>query len=256
MFCPHCGKEIVEGQAFCQHCGASLAVECHAGGVTPANGGRSKTPWEDREHVGFFKGLLKTAREVLFRPAAFFKKMPVTGGLTDPLLYALIIGMAGLMFLYAWDILLHDSMQSFMTPELKAAAERTMLQGFGSAAAAVMMPFLLILWLFIISGIFHLFLLTARGARAGFEASFRVVSYSTSPFLFMVIPYCGMLITMLWVLTLTVIGLRDAHETTGGKATFAVFLPFLFCCGMLVLAAVVFMGAIAASFGALMHVYK
>jgi hypothetical protein len=102
----------------------------------------------------------------------------------------------------------------------------------------------------------HLFLMIAGGAKAGFEATFRVVSYSVSPFLFMVIPYCGMPIMMLWALTLAMIGLRDAHETTGGKATAAVLFPFLFCCGMMVLSAVMFMGAIASSFGAMFQMYK
>jgi hypothetical protein len=58
------------------------------------------------------------------------------------------------------------------------------------------------------------------------------------------------------VLILAMIGLRDAHETTGGKATVAVLFPFLFCCGMLFLAAVLFMGAIASSFSAFMQMYK
>jgi hypothetical protein len=64
------------------------------------------------------------------------------------------------------------------------------------------------------------------------------------------------LITPLWVLALFMIGLRDAHETTGGKATVAVLFPFLFCCGIMVLLVVLFMGAIASSFGAMMHMYK
>jgi hypothetical protein len=53
-----------------------------------------------------------------------------------------------------------------------------------------------------------------------------------------------------------VIGLRDSHETTGGKATAAVLFPFLFCCVMMVLTAVLFMGTLVSSFGAMMHMYK
>jgi len=197
-----------------------------------------------------------TAREVLLSPSDFFKKMAVTGGLTDPLLFAMIIGMAGLICLSVWDLVLHDSMQNFMTTEMKSAAGRGMTSGIESPLGMVLMPFLLIIWLFIVSGMLHLFLMMVRGAKAGFEATFRVVSYSVSPFLFMVIPYCGTLITMLWMLTLTAIGLRDAHGTTGGKATVAVLFPFLFCCGMTALCVILFMGALASSFGALMHLYK
>jgi len=252
VFCPHCGNEIVEGQAFCGHCGAKLADA----GPGPSAGGRSKTSWEDRASFGFVNGLLRTVKEVLFSPSEFFRKMPVTGGLTDPLLYALIIGMVGLLFLSLWDILLHDSMRDFMTPEMRAAAGRTMSNGIYSPAWTVMTPFLLLLWIFIVSGMLHLFLLMARGAKAGFEATFRVVGYSASPFLFLVIPFCGMPITVLWTMMLAIIGLRESHETTGGKAAFAVLFPLLFCCGLIMILSALFMGAVMASFGTLMHMYK
>jgi hypothetical protein len=256
VFCQHCGKEIVEGQVFCQHCGTRLIAEDSASGVTPPGGGRYKTPWEDRATNGFFNGLFKTVRDVLLSPSAFFKKMPVTGGLTDPLLFAMIVGTVGLMFLSVWDLLLHDSMRSFMTPEMRNAAGQGMSNNIASPLGTLMLPFLLIIWLFVVSGMLHLFLMMVRGEKAGFEATFRVVSYSVSPFLILVIPYCGMLITMLWVLALAMIGLREAHETTGGKATIAVLFPFLFCCGVMILTAVLFMGAIASSFGAMMQLYK
>jgi len=253
VFCPHCGNEITEGQAFCQHCGSRLVAE---GGAGAPGDGRCKTPWEDRATVGYFQGLVRTAKDVLSSPSDFFKKMAVTGGLTDPLLFAMIIGMAGLIFVSVWDLVLHDSMQSFMTPEMRDAAGSGMTNGIASPLGMVMMPFLLIIWLFILSGMLHVFLMMVRGAKAGFEATFRVISYSVSPFLFMVIPYCGALITMLWMLTLIVIGLRDAHGTTGGKATVAVLFPLLFCCGIMALGLLLFMGAIASSFGAMMHLYK
>ena len=107
MFCPHCGKEVTEGQSFCQHCGGSLAAESVQAPVaetTPVSDGRGKTPWEDREARGFFGGLFKSLNETLFRPSEYFRKMSVTGGLTDPLLYALIMGMAGLIFSVLWQI--------------------------------------------------------------------------------------------------------------------------------------------------------
>ncbi|MGE5174144.1 MAG: YIP1 family protein [Betaproteobacteria bacterium] len=254
MFCPHCGKEIAEGQAFCQYCGARIG-ETGMAGSTPG-AGRSKTPWEDRRTVGFMAGLFRTLKETLFRPSDFFKKMTVAGGLTDPLLYAMIIGMAGLMVFYFWDILLHDPMQNFMTPELRAASERGMFRTLGASFAAVLTPFLVILWLFVVSGMLHLFLLLVHGAKAGFEATFRVVSYSMSPFLFLIIPVCGVPITSLWIITLAIIGLKEAHETSGGKATVAVLFPFLFCCGLFVLAVALFMGAVAASFGNFVQMYK
>ncbi len=247
MFCPHCGKEIAEGQAFCHHCGLKVSEPA------PGAGGRVKTPWEDRETQGFFGGLFKTLKDALFSPTDFFKKMPVTGGLTEPLLYALIIGMVGLMFMYVWQILLQGTMQSYMTPEMKAASGYHLFQGIGIAVLAVLTPFLIILGLFISSGILHLFLMMVKGTRAGFEATFRAVSYSYSPYIFMIIPFCGNFIAGIWTMVLLIIGLKEAHETTGGKSAFAVLFPIIVCCGLIVLAILLFVGTLAAAFGTMMQ---
>jgi hypothetical protein len=251
MFCPHCGREISEGQPFCQYCGARIAEP-----ETGAAPERIKTPWEDRENTGFLGGLLATLRQALFTPSDFFAKMPVTGGLFEPVLYALIIGMTGLMFFYFWDILLLDSLGNFMTPELRAASERGLVRGPGAPFAAVLTPFLLIFWLFAASGLLHLFLLLVRGAPAGFEATFRVASYSISPFVFLCIPAFGLPITVLWAMTLAVIGLKRAHGIPTCKASFAVLFPFLFICGIFFMIVALFLGAVAASFGSMWHMYR
>jgi hypothetical protein len=225
-------------------------------GASPSFIERSKTPWENREEIGLFPGLFRTMKDALFTPSEFFKKMPVSGGLTDPLLYALIVGMVGLMVHYFWDILLYNSMPDFIASEMKTSAGRSMVQGFRSPFAAMIMPFLLIFWLFIVSGALHLVLLLVRGASAGFEATFRVIAYGVSPFVALVLPFCGMPIAGVWVMTISVIGLKEAHGTTGGKAAFAVLFPFIFCCGILIAAIALFMGAVAASFGSIIHLYQ
>ena len=258
MFCPHCGKEVSGEQSFCHHCGARLAeaaVQPPPAEATPLSGGREKTPWEDRDARGFFGGLFKTLNESLFRPTEFFKKMPVSGGLTDPLLYALIVGMVGLMFSYFWQILLRSAMQNVL-PGMQAAAGQRMFQGIGLTLLAFFSPFLIIIGLFISSGILHVCLMMVKGARNGFEATFRTVAYGYSANIFLVIPFCGGLLAFVWAIVLYIIGLKEAHETTGGKAAFAVFLPGIVCCGLIVISVVLLMGAVAASFGALMQTQR
>ena len=257
MFCPHCGKEVSDAQNFCQHCGARLAeavIQPPLPETAPPSGGREKTPWEDREARGFFAGLFKTLNESLFRPSQFFKKMPVTGGLTDPMLYGLIVGMAGVMFSYFWRILLHGVIQNTM-PWMQSAAGQHMFQGVSLALLAFLSPFLIILWLFISSGILHVCLMMVKGAKHGFESTFRVIAYGGSANIFMAIPFCGGLLWLVWTIVLYVIGLREAHETTGGKAAFAVFLPLIVCCGAGLLF-VVFMGVAAVSMSSLVQMQR
>jgi hypothetical protein len=245
MFCPHCGKEVADDQLFCQHCGARLREETqHVTDAGPIPAGRERTAWEDREVRGFFGGLFRTMIDVLFRPSEFYKKMPVTGGLTDPLLYALIVGMVGLMFSYLWQILSRGAMEN-MIPR----AGLHVLQGAGLALLAFFSPFLLIIGLFVSAGILHVALLMVKGEKAGFEGTFRAVAYGYSANIFMVIPFCGGLIAGVWAIVLYIIGLREAHETTGGKAAFAVFLPAIVCCGLVMLALAIFLGVAAGSLG-------
>jgi hypothetical protein len=250
MYCPRCGKEIVEEQVFCQYCGLRLLPDPS---LSLSSTERRKTAWESREETGFFQGLFRTMKDALFTPSDFFKKMPVSGGLTDPLLFALIIGMAGLMVHYFWDMLLYNSMPDFMGSEIRTTAGRTVVEGLRSPYAAMITPFLLIFWLFVVSGALHLFLQLVRGALAGFEATFRVIAYGVSPFVFLIVPFCGMPIAGFWMMIIAIIGLKEAHRTTGGKAAFAVLFPFIFCCGLFIAAMILFMGAIAASFGNMMH---
>ncbi|OGW54250.1 MAG: hypothetical protein A2Z46_02115 [Nitrospirae bacterium RBG_19FT_COMBO_55_12] len=246
MFCPHCGKEIADSHEFCQYCGDGVRVE----GSAPGAGEREKTPWEDRAAQGAFKGLLKTVKGALFSPVEFFKKMAVTGGFLDPILYGLIVVMVGVIFSYLWQILFQGSIQNYLPAEMKKMPWFNIFPTLGLAVLAVLMPFMIILGLFIWSGILHVFLMMVKGTKNGFEATFRVVSYSYSPNILNVIPFCGGVIAWVWSIVLAVIGLKEAHETSGGKAAFAVLFPFLLCCGLAVAVALLMMGVMAASIGA------
>ncbi len=262
MFCPNCGKEVADDQTFCHHCGARLRQEEQTAAESAEPGlpsgepaaslaDRQKTPWEDREARGFFSGLFRTLSDALFRPTECFRAMPVTGGLTDPLLYALIVGMIGLMFSYLWQILTKGAMQSMMG--MPPEAGHFLFQGIGMAALAFLSPLLLIAGLFVSAGVLHVCLMLVKGSRSGFEGTFRVVSYGYSANVFWAIPFCGGLLAGVWAIVLYIIGLREAHQTTGGKAAFAVFLPAIVCCGLLFFAIAMLLGAAAGSLGLMMQ---
>ncbi len=261
MFCPQCGKEVTDEQAFCHHCGAALHPEAAGGDASAApevaaagedTSGRQRTPWEDREAKGFFRGLFQTANEALFRPSQFFRTMSVTGGLTDPLLFGLILGMVGFLFSAVWKIALHGSMQGLI-PGMLSNSGPDMFQGVGLALFAFFSPFFIILGMFVSAGILHVCLMMVKGAKAGFEATFRVVAFASSAQIFAVIPACGSLIVGIWALVLYIVGLREAHETSGSKAGFAVFLPLIVCCGLLLFALALMLGAAAGSLGMILN---
>jgi hypothetical protein len=244
MFCPHCGKEISENQAFCQFCGEATVITATVQGT-----GRAKTTWEEEGTQWTFKGLVDTLKGSLFNPSEFFRKMEVTGGLAGPMLYAMIVGMIGITLFNVWQILLHDPYTAYIAA--RGGGHSDIAQGAGTILSALFLPFLIIIVLFIVSGMFHLLLMMNRGANRPFEATFRVTAYSSGALIFLTVPYCGMLVVPLWYVTLAIIGLREAHSTTGGKATFAVLFPMLLCCAFAMLFSILVLGTIAASFNSI-----
>jgi hypothetical protein len=249
MFCPHCGKEVSEHQVYCQFCGGKIADAAPGQSAT----GRERTAWEDRSRNGLMGGLLKTLKESLFNPSEFFKKLNVTGGLADPTLYALIVGMVGIMVFYFWQILLQNTLPGPLSHEVKGPAGIDLFSGIGMALVAVCMPFFIILGLFVWAGFLHVLLLLVQGAKNGFEATFRTVAYSYGSNIFLLIPFCGGIIAGVWNIVIVIIGLKEAHGTTGGKAAFAVLFPVIFCCAAALFFVLVILGAVAASFGTMSH---
>jgi hypothetical protein len=249
MYCPHCGKEVGDHQTFCQYCGGRIDGPDGSSSVP----GRERTPWEDRPQLGILKGLLRTLRTSLFNPSQFFRSMNVSGGLTEPMLYALIVGMSGIMVFYFWQILLQGLMPASLTSEMRGSAGLNIFSGVGMAVVAIIMPFVIIIHTFLWAGLLHLVLLMVQGAKNGFEATFRTVAYSYGSNVFLMIPFCGGIIAGIWNIIIVIIGLKEAHGTSGGKAAFAVLFPVIFCCVAVLFFVLAVLGVVAASFGTLSH---
>lgn len=239
MFCPQCGVEVGETQVFCHACGGRIVTSFSSEEM------RGKTAWELRSERGFLDSLLQTMRESLFGPTSFFKKMTVFGGLTDPTLYAMITGMAGITMLSLWQMLFHEVMPMSVPEGIEAAG------GEGAALAALCAPLLIVAGLHCWSGMLHALLLLMGGAKYGYEATFRVSAYSYGATVFLAVPFFGWPIAVVWCMVLAITGLKNAQGAGGGKAAFAVLFPILFCCAATVVVILLVFGAIAASFGAM-----
>jgi hypothetical protein len=84
---------------------------------------------------------------------------------------------------------------------------------------------------FITAAVYHGMLSLLGGANEGFEATYRVVAYTSShSFLLYLIPCCGSHIGGLASLILAIIGLSYAHDTSGWRASGAVLIPTGVCC--------------------------
>ncbi len=95
----------------------------------------------------------------------------------------------------------------------------------------ILIPILAAIGSFVGAGIYHLLVLLLVKPNAGFEATYRVAAYSfvvqlaswLSP-----IPLLGILVSLvvgLYAIVLSVLGIREMHATTTGKATLVVLIP-------------------------------
>ncbi len=230
MTCPHCGRVMdrAEGQQYCSFCGHDLDKP-GIGGSTEFNPPKDLSidqdrycPWEDQDNLGFMDSLLQTLKSSLFAPQEFFSKLPIEGGFLTPLLYALIVETFGTLVSYAWAFSLDHSL--FGT---------TKLSGFWIILLGVLVPMLVFLHVIVSAFVLHISLFLIAGAKRDFEATFRVVCYSSGPDLFSAVPVVGGAVALVWQLYLVTVGLREVHGITTARALTAVFLPLIVCCGLI-----------------------
>ena len=201
---------------------------------TPGTPGRtsSSVPFENLPSFGFFPGLWGTIRLALTKPAAFFRAMPVTGGMAKPLIFHLLLAEFMVLCQYFWGV----SGIGFISQYTGSAELMDMGMGMAGASPALLFvfyPLLLILRLMIMTGVVHALLKLLRSAGGGPEGTFRVLCYSAAPLIAGVIPLLGPVIGGVWSIGLTIIGLKEAHRTRVSAVMFAVLVPI-----MLLLAAV------------------
>jgi hypothetical protein len=183
---------------------------------------------------------------VLTRPAEAFSVMKREGGLGEPLIYALIGGCVGGIVAFLFQ-LGFQSIGLFTDKNNSLAAMTGM--GIG-LSAIILVPLMIVIFLFIWSGLAHLCLMIFGGANHSFETTFRVFAFtqgSAGPL--QIIPLCGGVISGVWAIVCNCIGLARAQETDTGRAVLAVFSPLIVCCGGGLLIAFMFgaMGAWTAS---------
>ncbi|MBD3220090.1 hypothetical protein GF314_02520 [bacterium] len=195
----------------------ALCVRC----VMRATKGRPMTglqppPWEERDRYGAINALVLTIRLVLLEPSRFFGRMPVGLGLTQPVLFAMVLALVGAVLDWMWG-LATGGLSGLVAPEISSP-----LLGVG---ALVFGPVIAVAMVFVRAGVFHLMLILLDGRRLGFEATARVVAYGRATRLLAVLPFCGGPIGLLWELVVDVIGLSRVHGCEPWKAAVAVLAP-------------------------------
>lgn len=191
--------------------------------VTPAT-----FPWPPQEGVAAVDAFITTWRESCFHPTSFFRRMPRAGNYGAVLTYYLVIGVVVAGIELFWRSVLGFSLTERLMSEDSSR--------LSDIVRFLLSPLILILTLYVVTSVCHLFLLVLRGSRHGFETSSRVFAFSYGPAIANVVPVLGGLIGFVWMTVLAIIGLREAHESDGSKAAVAVLLPVFLLFGLLLFA--------------------
>ncbi len=191
--------------------------------------------WEKRAQVGWFSAFGNTLRKSLFEPSRFFETVPPQGDFVSPMLYGVICMTVGGIFGTLYFAFLKNFIISFSSLPIDTAQvvfSSTFFVIFFTLSL-IFSPFLNLINLFMMAGIYHLFLMITGGAKKGFEATFRVVAYSQGAQLLQFFPILGSLVAMVWSCVLFIIGFKKVHQCSTGQSVLAVFLPLILFCGFL-----------------------
>ena len=152
---------------------------------------------------------IDTVRRVVLQPLSFFASLPQSRNLVNPLVFALIC-------IEIYTIL------GGLLGLVRVGTNR----GLGSFIASIIAaPIGGAIGLFILAAILHLLVRLVVGAgNSGFEATFRVAAYAAVVNLVSWIPLVGWLLG-LYGIYLSVVGIREMHGTTTGKAALVVLIP-------------------------------
>jgi len=150
-----------------------------------------------------------TVQAVVLQPVDFFRGILRQGDFINPLIFAIIC--------YEVSAVLGGLLQL-------VGVGRNI--GFGGFISSIILaPIIAAIGLFIGAGIIHLLAMLIVGSRnAGFEGTFRVLAYSAVTSLVSWIPLIGGILS-LYGIYLGIVGIREVHNTTTGKAAIVVLIP-------------------------------
>ncbi len=212
MFCPKCGKEIIDHNAkYCMYCGAiveSFPME------------KIESPWEDMENIGFFRAFIDTIGLVLFKPTLFFRSVNTSGGLRNSLMFGITAGSLGYIFSIVWQAIISNYITwEWPLNNMYKESDIVWASIFFSPAISTIM-------IFVEGFVIHFLLMLSGGNKKGWKSTIHVMCYSMSTRLISIIPFIGGLLASIWMFKTIVTGLRETHGISTGRIVVAVVLPF------------------------------
>ncbi len=233
--CPNCGGSgRVSTQGLCLDCGRTI--------------GEPKPPvWKSglRPIRQYFIDLF----EISVHPVRFFRRMPLEGGVSGPLAFALVTHWLASALEYLWHSLIGGAAMEYLNEMIKVAGNVADVDNPGQSARLFQLRDQLLHWVwgtgsviadpfFTLASILFTTLFVYAGARLlvtpdedghphviTYESSLRIVCYGLSPSILAGIPLIGGFVASLCVSIVTIIGAREVYRITTGRAIVVALFP-------------------------------
>jgi hypothetical protein len=165
-------------------------------------------------------------RRVVLQPVRFFAGLPRDRNFVSPLLFALIC--IEISAILGWLLVISGVGSSpGFNPNPQNAGLPSVVAPASPVASIILAPIGGAVGILLVALIQQLLVRLIVGAtNSGFQATFRVASYTQVTSLVNWIPFIGPLLA-LYGIYLSIVGIREMHETTTGKAVLVVVLPFV-----------------------------
>ena len=184
-------------------------------------GGPAGSPGGEFNLQNPMNSFINTVRNVILNPVGFFQGIRRQGDFVNPLIFAVVCALISALLGGIINLILSPL---FATPGDTGEALAGGIAGF--VFNLILAPIAAVAGLFIGAVITHLLvMLLVRPQHAGFEATFRVGAYSSVVQLVSWIPIIGGIVALVWVIVLSIFGIRELHTTTTGRAALVVLIP-------------------------------
>lgn len=165
------------------------------------------------------KNILGTAVKVITNPAGFYREMPKTGGLIEPLIFAVALGLVSGVITAILSIFSLGSVASFWM----------------GLAYIILSPIMVAIGSFIGAAIIFI-IWKIMGSQEPYETAYRCMAYSMAIYpvtvLLGIIPYLGSILGLAWMLYLIVVASTEVHKIPKQTALIVFGIIFVLLAGV------------------------
>lgn len=177
--------------------------------------GPPKFPWPPAAAESVFDAWGRTWKGASLAPRHFFASLPPDGSRGAAILYYLSIGIPVAGAELFWTM-------------VRGGSDEATATGLGQWAPLIdflVSPIYLMVSLILSAGAVHLMLKLFGGTGGEYGLTMRVFAYAYSPQILGIVPVAGSIAGFIWMVVVAIIGVREAHRTTNGRAVAAILIP-------------------------------